>query len=126
MISFYLNLGESPLSTIGRLFLERYFQRGHLLEILLFFVLLPMSVHLYMSNTLAKKSGHFQHCLPPWPFNLFKTAKLPKNAKILIFHGHPDPDEARDGKWSLEGKASWKKIYKYTRPTPWIEEYWRE
>lgn len=66
------------------------------------------------------------HCLPTWPVNLFKTAKLPKSAKIVIFHGHPDPDEARDGKWALEKKAPWKKIYKYTRPTPWIEEYWRE
>jgi hypothetical protein len=67
-----------------------------------------------------------EHCLPGWPANLFKTAKLPATAKIVIFHGHPDPDEARDGRWSLENKPSWKRIYKYTRPTPWIEKYWRE
>ena len=66
------------------------------------------------------------HCLPPWPVNLFRTAKLPAGAKIVIFHGHPDPDEARDGRWSLEKKPAWKKIYKYTRPTPWIREYWGE
>ena len=66
------------------------------------------------------------HCLPPWPFNLFKTAKSPKNAQIVIFHGHPDPDEAREGKWALGNKPSWKKIYKYTKPTPWIDNYWKE
>lgn len=65
------------------------------------------------------------HCLPPWPLNLFRTARLPMDAKIVIFHGHPDPDEARDGKWSLADKPAWKRIYKYTKPTPWIGEYWR-
>ena len=67
-----------------------------------------------------------EHCLPRWPANLLKTAKLPESAKIVIFHGHPDPDEARDGKWSLGDKPAWKRIYKYTRPTPWIEKYWKE
>jgi hypothetical protein len=66
-----------------------------------------------------------EHCLPTWPLNLIKTAKLPKGAKIVIFHGRPDPDEARDGRWSLGNKASWKRIYKYTKPTPWIEKHWR-
>jgi len=66
-----------------------------------------------------------EHCLPTWPLNLIKTAKLPKGTKIVIFHGRPDPDEARDGRWSLGNKASWKRIYKYTKPTPWIEKHWR-
>lgn len=65
------------------------------------------------------------HCLPRWPANLWKVAQLPGNAKIIIFHGRPNPDEARDGKWPLANKARWKRIYKYTRPTPWIEKHWR-
>jgi hypothetical protein len=65
------------------------------------------------------------HCLPPWPLNLIKTAKLPQKARIVIFHGHPNPDEARDGRWLLENKSAWKRIYKFTKPTPWIAEHWR-
>ena len=66
-----------------------------------------------------------EHCLPFWPANLWMVPRLPRQAKIVIFHGRPDPDEARDGRWSLGNKAAWKRIYKYTRPTPWIAEHWR-
>ena len=65
----------------------------------------------------------FKHTImPAWPLNLFMSAQLPNNTKIVCFTGKPDPDEARDGIW----KAPWyKKCYKYVRPTPWIAEHWR-
>ena len=65
----------------------------------------------------------FKHTmLPTWPLNLFKAAKLPSETKIVCFTGRPDPDEALSGHW----KAPWyKRIYKYTHPTPWIAEHWR-
>ena len=58
------------------------------------------------------------HCMQPWPMNYFKDAVIPKGAKIIIFHGHPEPDEAVKGithKW-----------YRHVRPTHWITKYWCE
>jgi len=58
------------------------------------------------------------YCMHPWPMNYFKDSFIPKDAKILIFHGHPEPQEAIAGittKW-----------YRHVRPTKWIAEYWCE
>ncbi len=41
----------------------------------------------------------------------------PKNAKIIVFHGNPNPPDAiagRSGKW-----------YRKVLPTPWVAENWR-
>ncbi|TCT42721.1 hypothetical protein [Martelella mediterranea] len=66
----------------------------------------------------------FKHTLmPSWPLNFFKTVKLPENTKVVAFTGKPDPDEAAIGKWPVD--AFWKKLYKFVRPTPWIDEYWQ-
>lgn len=65
----------------------------------------------------------FKHTLvPTWPLNFFRTPPLPGDTKIVAFTGKPDPDEAAIGKWPLE--EPWKRIYKYARPTPWIDEHW--
>lgn len=56
------------------------------------------------------------HCMKPWPLNYFIDANIPEGAKIIIFHGHPEPDEAIAGittKW-----------YRHVRPTKWINDYW--
>lgn len=58
------------------------------------------------------------HCMQKWPLNHFVDAKIPEGAKIIIFHGHPEPDEAIQGithKW-----------YRPVRPTAWISQYWQE
>lgn len=58
------------------------------------------------------------HCMHKWPFSYFKDSFIPKGAKVLIFHGHPEPHEAINGittKW-----------YRPVRKTKWIEKYWRE
>ena len=65
----------------------------------------------------------FKHeLLPRFPFNWWQEASLPKDARIVAFTGHPDPDEARDGKWPA---PFYKKHYKHVRPVPWIVEHWR-
>ena len=65
----------------------------------------------------------FKHSLlPKWPFNFFKTPKLPIDTKIVAFTGKPDQDEALIGKWPV--KSTWKKLYKHVRPTPWIADHW--
>ena len=56
------------------------------------------------------------HCLHPWPLGYFQDASIPAGAKIIIFHGHPEPHEAIAGithKW-----------YRPVRPTAWVAEHW--
>jgi hypothetical protein len=60
----------------------------------------------------------FKHsCLPTFPLNLFQTPALPTGAKVVVFHGNPNPPEA------VVGKS--KNLYRHVRPTPWVAEHWR-
>lgn len=59
-----------------------------------------------------------RHCLRPFPLNYFLAPKLPEDAKILIFHGHPNPEEAFKG---YTGKFGFRKV----KPTLWMEKYWK-
>lgn len=59
-----------------------------------------------------------RHCRPAFPLNLFCTPKAPRDCRILVFHGRPDPDEAIRG---YRGK----RIHHHLRPAPWIAEHWR-
>ena len=55
-------------------------------------------------------------CVAPWPLSYIKEPELPPNSKVVIFHGHPLPSEA------IEGKThNW---YRPIRPTKWITEHW--
>lgn len=45
-------------------------------------------------------------CVRPFPLNLFAATRIPAQAKIVVFHGVPKPQQALDG-------------------TPWIAEHWR-
>ena len=66
----------------------------------------------------------FKHTLiPSWPFNFFKTPKLPEDTKVVAFTGKPDQNEAVIGEWPI--KAWYKRLYKYVRPTPWIAQHWQ-
>lgn len=62
-------------------------------------------------------SSFKRHCMHPFPISLFKTPKCPESAKIIVFHGHPNPDEA------IAGNAG--KWYRFMRPTPWVSQYWQ-
>jgi len=60
----------------------------------------------------------FKHdCLPARPLRPFRQAKIPADARIIVFHGEPKPPDAARGVWpqSLMG----------LRPVAWIDEYWR-
>jgi hypothetical protein len=59
-----------------------------------------------------------RHCLPAWPRNYFQPPRIPPGARVIIFHGRPNPPEAlqgRSGKW-----------YRHCRPAPWVADHWRE
>ncbi|MDR1958974.1 MAG: hypothetical protein LBQ54_08020 [Planctomycetaceae bacterium] len=57
-------------------------------------------------------------CLSRFPKCYFTVPKKPKNAKIVVFHGNPNPDTAVKG-WV--GKYG----FRVVRPTPWVRENWR-
>ncbi len=58
-----------------------------------------------------------RHCRPIFPLNLICEPKLPAHARIIAFHGKPDPDEAVDG---YKGK----KLHHRSIAAPWITENW--
>jgi len=58
----------------------------------------------------------FKHdCVRPLPFGLWQPPRLPADAKVIVFHGRPKPDEAVAG---VGGK--W---YRPLRPAPWLQRY---
>lgn len=66
------------------------------------------------------------HCMPKGLLRHFITPRIPDKAKILVFHGSPNPHEAIQGIWSTGKKPSvLKRIYKVVKPTAWIEDYWK-
>lgn len=58
-----------------------------------------------------------RNCLQPFPLNFFLEPKDPINAKILIFHGRPTPEQAYKG---FMGKGG----LRYVKPTKWLDKYW--
>jgi hypothetical protein len=58
-----------------------------------------------------------RHCTPPGLMRYVKAPILPKNCKIVVFHGLPNPPEAAQG-------GFYGSVRKYTRPAPWIDAYW--
>jgi hypothetical protein len=60
----------------------------------------------------------FKHNCVAWgPASYLCTPQLPADARVVVFHGRPKPEEAiagQCGKW-----------VRHIRPTPWIERYWR-
>lgn len=59
-----------------------------------------------------------RHCVPTYPFNLVANPKLPEDARIIAFHGKPDPDEAIAGFRDS-------KLHHRTLPAKWVDEHWR-
>ena len=55
-------------------------------------------------------------CLYPFPLNLFLTAKEPEDAKIIVFHGRPTPEQALKGYCGKLG-------FRYVKPVKWLEKY---
>jgi hypothetical protein len=60
----------------------------------------------------------FKHdCVPVGPLSYFLTPRLPRGARVVVFHGVPNPGEALRGH-----RGKW---YRRIRPTPWIGDHWR-
>jgi len=57
-----------------------------------------------------------RNCLRKFPVNFFKEAIDPKNAKIIVFHGRPNPIQAYNGFWGKGG-------FRYVKPTKWLKKY---
>ena len=64
------------------------------------------------------------HCMPGGILNSFLApTKIPANAKIIVFHGKPDPPDAIAGRWGKP--VPWyKRFYKTVKPTSWIADHW--
>jgi hypothetical protein len=58
-----------------------------------------------------------RHCHPVFPFNLFIAPKLPQDARIVAFHGKPDPDELLE---NYRGR----KIHHHSKAAPWVAKNW--
>lgn len=56
-------------------------------------------------------------CLLPFPQNLWKVPQIPDNARVVVFHGNPNPEDAIRGR--IRG---W---FRFLRPTPWVAEHWK-
>ena len=60
-----------------------------------------------------------RHCIRPFPLGYFVQPVKPEGAKVVIFHGNPNPDTAIKG---FIGKYG----YRAVRPTQWVAEIWKE
>lgn len=58
-----------------------------------------------------------RHCVRRGLAGWFKPPRLPDGARIIAFHGKPNPPDAIAG---VSGK--W---YRKVLPTPWVAEHWR-
>jgi hypothetical protein len=82
-----------------------------------------LSHYLLAQNKLAYWPGEWcrsfkYDCLPGVLGSWFFGSRVPEGARVIIFHGSPNPDDAiegRSGKW-----------YRHVRPAKWINQYWRE
>lgn len=58
-----------------------------------------------------------RHCMPRGPAGWFRPATIPEGARVIVFHGRPNPDDViagRSGKW-----------YRRVIPVDWVEDLWR-
>lgn len=58
------------------------------------------------------------HCIPAWPSSYWREPFIPKDARILIFHGVMNPPDALEGRTN----GNWR----HARPAPWIAQHWCE
>lgn len=58
-----------------------------------------------------------RHCMRRGIMGWFSVPAIPEGAKIIVFHGKPDPPDAIAGK-----SGRW---YRRVLPTAWVAEHWR-
>ena len=59
-----------------------------------------------------------RHCIPAFPLNLLVPPRMPSGARIVVFHGRPNPHEA------LAGYRSGRP-HRICRPAEWVCRHWR-
>lgn len=59
-------------------------------------------------------------CMRWFILGLFLEPKLPEKAKMIVFHGHPMPEDALNGK--IRGI---KKLFRFVKPAKWLKDAWR-
>lgn len=57
-----------------------------------------------------------KRCIPPFPKSLWQAPACPPQTRIVIFHGHPKPEEA------MEGRGN--KFYRPALAAPWVRAAW--
>lgn len=80
------------------------------------------------TSTSAQKRGDFDYlppervvsfkhdCLPKWPLNYVRPARLPDHASVVCTHGRPKTDEA------VTGYPGW--LHRHSRPCAWMKDHW--
>lgn len=58
------------------------------------------------------------HCLPKLPLRYAVPPAIPHGARVVIFHGDPNPPDAAPGRFSS--------LRKFWRPCPWVLEHWHD
>lgn len=59
-----------------------------------------------------------KHCVAGRFLRFFIEPKIPKDVKIIAFHGHPRPHEALEGRWPT-------KLIPFLKKPTWLSKYWR-
>ena len=87
---------------------------------------------------------HFRiECVPPFPLNYVAAPRLPRGARVVIFAGRLNPDDAAAGRWgaaeeilphlpprahvarALREGHGFGGVRRYLRPTRWVADLWR-
>lgn len=58
------------------------------------------------------------HSIPGWPSNYWREPEIPKDAKIVIFHGECNPPDA------LAGRRN--RRFRFIKPALWVAQHWHE
>lgn len=58
-----------------------------------------------------------RHCMPSTLMSWFSESTIPAGARLIAFHGKPNPPDAIAG---VSGK--W---YRHVKPSAWVAEHWR-
>jgi len=88
---------------------------------------------------------HFRlDCLGVWPLRYLRPARLPRDTRVVMFPGKPDPADALAGRWSefvrhetplrhlrrlLGGQRTMpfgRHLKRYLLPVDWVAQHWRE
>lgn len=64
-----------------------------------------------------------KHCVPKGLKRYLFMAQKPAGAKIVVFHGDPNPDDALVGKWPGFGIPFG--LHKFIKPVKWIAQDWK-